>query len=727
MGYGVMDDQTEQNGTKSRMTRWIEKMKSQQKIIFALVLLVVSLAWVFGETNPPTAKPAAQESTRMARLLANNLPLMHLNKIEWDDQLATRALDNFLEALDFEKVFFLESDIAAFKQSITNLDDQVKRGDLTFAHEAYEIFKQRVENRVAFVESILDQPIDVSVDESYKWKRKDAAWPADEAQWDDLWRKRIKHQYLSRVVSDELSAEEEAVESMEDDKRSHSDTINDTLTPVEFVRRSFKRYQTVIQDNDETWVTERYLSAFAKAFDPHTDFMSPNNREDFEINMKLSLQGIGAMLSNEDGAAKVERLIPGGPAEQDGRLKPGDKIIAVAQGDEADVDVLHWPLYKTVRLIRGDKGSKVVLTVIPTSDPSGTTMTKIDLIRDEVKLEEQAAKGELRSVTDPTGETNLVGVITLPDFYADFKGGSDGEARSCTRDVHRILNDLLAQGATGIIIDLRNNGGGSLTEAIEMTGLFIETGPVVQVRDRRKVRALYDRDPTVAYAGPLVVLVNRLSASASEILAGALQDYGRAIVVGDSKTHGKGTVQTLTELSSANPQLGSVKVTTASFYRIAGGSTQIRGVIPDIVVPSFMETLDVGEDLLPNALPYSTVPEADYSKVSEPGELIAFLQKKSDERRTSDIRFQSFNDLLERARVRQEQSSISLKLEERQLLVESEKELRKQIDEVNPDTGKKDDLILIEALNIANDLILIEKQHAVAGDTSGAKPAAASL
>lgn len=709
-------------------------MKSQQKLLFASLVLALTIGWVFSNelpsaatTTTATATTPAPESARMARLLANNLPLMHLNKVEWNDELAQRALDNFLETLDFERVFFLASDVERFSQQAATLDDQVKRGDLAFALDVYATFRDRVSNRVAFAEALLDQPIDTSVDECYEWKRKDAPWPTDEAAWDDLWRKRIKHQYLSRVVSDEISAEQEALDQEEEDKRSHSETVNATLEPSEFVRKSLRRYLNVIQDNDDTWVTERYLSAFAKAFDPHTDFLSPNNREDFEINMKLSLQGIGAMLSNEDGAAKVERLIPGGPAELDGRLQPGDKIIAVAQGDEEAVDVLHWPLYKTVRLIRGDKGSKVVLSVIPTSDPSGTTITKIDLIRDEVKLEEQAAKGELRTVTTATGETNLVGVITLPDFYADFKGGDDGEARSCTRDVLNILNDLLAQGATGIIIDLRNNGGGSLTEAIEMTGLFIESGPVVQVRDRRRVRALYDRDPTVAYAGPLVVLVNRLSASASEILAGALQDYGRAVIVGDSKTHGKGTVQTLTELSSANPQLGSVKVTTASFYRIAGGSTQLRGVIPDIVVPSFMETLEVGEDLLPNALPYSTVPEAEYTPFLENRDLIALLQKKSEERRSTDPRFQSFNDLLARAKERQQERSISLKLEEREQLVESEKELRKQIDEVNPETGKKDDLILLEALNVVQDMIQLGKEKAVAGEATTPAPATSAL
>lgn len=698
--------------------RWVRIMKQQQKLIFSLVLLGTSLAWVFSDVATQR-NPVLQDGSRMARLLANNLPLMHLNKIEWNDELAARALDNFLEALDFEKVFFLADDIAEFKKVEHDLDDQVKRGDLAFAHSVYEILKERVNDRVAFAESLLSESLDFTADEHYEWKRKQAVWPADRDAWDDLWRKRVKHLYLSRLITSEENDAETALLEKDDDKRSHSDTINALLSPEEFVRRSLRRYQTVIQDNDETWVIERYLTAFAKAFDPHTDFMSPNNREDFEINMKLSLQGIGAMLSNEDGAAKVERLIPGGPAELDGRLKPGDKIIAVAQGDNEAVDVLHWPLYRTVRLIRGDKGSKVVLTVIPNSDPTGTAITKIDLIRDEVKLEEQAAKGELKSITDPEGATKAIGVITLPDFYSDFKGGRDGEARSCTRDVYRILMDLLDQGAQGIILDLRNNGGGSLTEAIDMTGLFIETGPVVQVRDRRRVRALYDRDPNVAYDGPLVVLVNRLSASASEILAGALQDYGRAIIVGDSRTHGKGTVQTLADLSSANPKLGSVKVTTASFYRIAGGSTQIRGVVPDIIIPSFMETLEVGEDLLPNALPYSTIPQLDYTPIRDLSDLTTFLTSKSKERRSSDPRYQSFADLIERARERQAANSISLRLEDRQQLVESERDLRKQMEEINPDTGKKDDLILLEALNILGDMIAIEKEEAIARQDSG--------
>lgn len=701
-------------------------MKKNQKLLFALFLVALSAVWMLTDVTA-SSRPVMQDSSRMALLLANNLPLMHLNKIEWNDELAARALDNFLESLDFEKVFFLASDIEEFKAMQAQLDDQVKRGELEFPHRVYEIFKERVSDRVAYVDKILDEPMDLTVDETYEWKRKTATWAADQEAWDDLWRKRIKHQYLSRVVSDDTDAEAEIINEEDASKRSHSDTVNASLTPEEFVSRSFKRYLTVIQDNDESWVIERYLTSFAKAFDPHTDFMSPNNLEDFEINMKLSLQGIGAMLSNEDGAAKVERLIPGGPAERDGRLKPGDKIIAVAQGEGEMVDVLHWPLYKTVRLIRGEKGTKVVLSVIPANDPSGAKIDEIDIIRDEVKLEEQAAKGELKSLPAADGSEKKVGVITLPEFYSDFSGGNGTEARSCTRDVYNILTNLLHSGAEGIVLDLRNNGGGSLTEAIDLTGLFIETGPVVQVRDRRRVRALYDRDPMVAYRGPLVVLVNRLSASASEIVAGALQDYGRAIIVGDSKTHGKGTVQTLTTLSSANPQLGSVKVTTASFYRIAGGSTQLRGVTPDIVIPSFMETLEVGEDSLPNALPYSTVEEVEYNKAGDTSELIALIQEKSTGRRESDARFKSFADLLQRSKERQESNVISLNLEERRKLAESEKELRKQIEEVDPDSGKEDDLILGEAMHIVQDLIEIENAASVARDSQPLKPAAAAL
>ncbi len=691
--------------------------KHLKSTLAALLFLLSAVLAVTGTQEEPERK---EIDSRSARLLANSLPLMHLNKVEWNDELATEALEIFLESLDFEKVFFLKSDVDEFRTRATELDDDIKKGDLQFAYDVYTRFRERVEDRVAYVDELLAKGFDFSIDESYAWKRKEADWADGREAWNELWRKKIKNQYLARIIGDELGEEEKETpadtpDAEEDEDRTHSDIVNEQLDPEAFVRKSYNRYLTVIKDNDDSWVAERFLTSFARVFDPHTDFLSKNNLEDFEINMSLSLVGIGALLSNEDGAAKVERLIPGGPAEQDGRLQPGDKIIAVAQGDEEPVDVLHWPLYRTVRLIRGEKDTRVVLHVIPASDPTGTRVDEIDIVRDEVKLEEQAAKGELKTMEgQASGKTHSIGVITLPEFYADLSGArNDEERRSCTRDVRLILEDLIEQGAEGIILDLRNNGGGSLAEAIEMTGLFIETGPVVQVKDRNRVRPIYDRNPEKIYEGPLAVLVNRFSASASEIVAGALQDYGRAVIIGDSKTHGKGTVQSLAPLSSANPKLGSVKVTTASFYRIAGGSTQLKGIEPDIVIPSVLETMEIGEETLPHALPYSMVEPVEYESSIQLKSILPTLLERSEERRSLDERFSTYQNLMSRLDERNKKELLTLKLDNRLAFAREEKELEKQIEEKAPastageteDDKKKNDLVMSEALQIVSDLI----------------------
>lgn len=697
------------------------------KYILAILLVAVSASWA---VRSDTATPALENFSRSARLLSSTLPLMHLNKAPWDQSIARIALDNYLEALDFERSFFLQSDIDAFHEKLDGLEESVKRGNLELAFEIYEVFKTRVTDRVAFVETLVGEAMDFNLDETYFWKRKLADWPADEEAWDDLWRRKIKNQLLVRLVETEIGSEEEpSLDEEDEDQRTHTQLLNETLTPEEFVIRQYQRYQNMIRDNDETWVAERFLTAFARAFDPHTDFLSPNNLEDFEINMKLSLVGIGAMLGTEDGAAKIERLIPGGPAEQDGRLQPGDKIIAVAQGDEPPVDVLHWPLYRTVRLIRGEKDTTVVLHVLPVSDPSGSRIELIDIVRDEVKLEEQAAKSELRRIEAEDGAETVVGVITLPDFYADMSGGRMGQSsRSCTRDVQRLLGELVGQGAEALILDLRNNGGGSLTEAISLTGLFIEAGPVVQVRDRRSVRPIYDRNRAIDFDGPLIVLVNRLSASASEIVAGALQDYDRAIIIGDSKTHGKGTVQTLTELASNNPRLGSVKVTTASFYRIAGGSTQLKGILPDIVIPSVFETMEIGEETLDNALPWSTVEPLSYATPPGFDDVRSRLIEQSAARRADDVRFATHASLLERLRERQEQQEITLRLEDRLAFAREQKELQDLIESpslINGDDSKNNDLALTEALNVAVDWVALVRSETPATEWTGAKAPAA--
>jgi C-terminal peptidase prc len=517
---------------------------------------------------------------------------------------------------------------------------------------------------VVYTEKLLTGGFDLKTSERYAWKRKKAPWATDQAQWDDLWRRRIQNEYVGRLVARQMAKEnpEPATASTTTnapaapkdaehaDPTPAADVPAETLaelqlTPEQAILKSYRRFLTILEDNDAAFVLDRYFNAFTQSYDPHSDYLSPDNTEDFDIGMRLSLFGIGALLTSEDGAAKVERLIPGGPAAKDGRLQVGDKIVAVGQGDQPAEDILHLPLQKAVRKIRGEKGSKVVLSVVPVNDATGTAIKKVDLVRDEVKLEEQAAKGEVQEITDPQGVKRKLGVIRLPEFYADMKSNR-ADARSSTRDVVKILADQQKQGVQGIILDLRSNGGGSLAEAINLTGAFIESGPVVQVKDQRRLQILSDPDPATVYTGPLIVLVNRLSASASEILAAALQDYGRALIVGDSKTHGKGTVQTLSTLAEGlrllrqpTNDLGSVKLTTASFYRIAGGSTQLNGVKPDIIISSPMDQMEVGEEFLPHALAWTEVYQAFYDPVRDLAPVVPALREASAKRRLKDSTF----------------------------------------------------------------------------------------
>ncbi|MFH0909349.1 MAG: carboxy terminal-processing peptidase [bacterium] len=719
-----------------------------------LTALLLNLQGARAEVAATLVKSDVNQA-RIAKLIANSLPVLHLSHAPCDDSVAQSALDIYLDSLDYEHSYFLAPDVERFRSQSTNLDDQLKRGDTAFAFEIYELFKQRVTNRVAYLNKLLDEGFDLTQAETYDWKRKDAPWPADEQAWDDLWRKKIKNDFVARVVAREFAtnvvstatidtnALEEAaaatnaaatdaslVEGVDGDAESAPTAADIKATPEEAIRKAYSRYLTLLNDNDAMWVLERYFNAFTQAYDPHSDYMSPNNAEDFDIAMKLSLVGIGALLSSEDGAAKVERLIAGGPAERDGRLKPGDKIVAVAQGDAEPVDILHLPLNKAVRMIRGEKDTKVVLSVIPASDISGSTLAKIDLIRDEVKLEEQAAKSDTREIKGTDGIARTLGVITLPEFYADMKGEATkgDEARSSARDVKRIIGELKEQGVQGIILDLRNNGGGSLSEAVEMTGEFIDSGPVVQVKDQKRLHILSDPDPEIAYGGPLVVLVNRMSASASEILAGALQDYGRALIVGDSKTHGKGTVQTLTNLSNADPALGSLKVTTASFFRIAGGSTQLNGVTPDIVISSALDEMELGEEFLPHALKWSTVYPAFYEPQTTVKDLIPTLENESKARREQDPRFATFSKVLEKVGERQKSKEISLNIEDRIGLAKSERELQDALRTPGEDGDEADkngkDIVLSETLSILSDLVIHLEQAAaenrkILGKTKG--------
>jgi len=714
-------------------TNTVERMAAETSEAPAEVAEPLVTTPVFEKKSSPTLEKSELDIKKISRTVAYSLPVFHLNQLPMDAHISTNAFNLFISSLDPARSYFLQSDIDAFSKDAAQLHKRLRKGDIDFARQAYKTVMKRIENRIAFAEQQLEKGFDIERREDFLWDRKDADWAQNEAEWDDLWRKRLKNEYIARLVSKEVYAAEETntVETVSSNAVATAETEstntvvdaaydeeleNAKLSPEEFIIERYKQFLLTMESFDEEMLLQRYLSSFSLVYDPHSDYMSPSSVEDFDINMKLSLVGIGAMLRPDEGSARIVRIIPGGPADQDGRLKAGDKIVAVAQGDEEPVSILHWPLYKAVRLIRGELDTTVVLTVIPASDRSGSRTKKIDIVRDEVKLEEQAAKAEVKEVDPGDGQMRRLGVITLPDFYADFTATSKNmkDARRASSDVRRLIRELMHEGIEGMVLDLRNNGGGSLVESIECAGLFISSGPIVQVKEKKGVQVLPDADPTVEYDGPLIVLVNRLSASASEILAAALQDYKRAVIVGDSQTHGKGTVQTLMPLGDRK---GSLKLTTAGFYRINGGSTQLKGVTPDIIIPSYLDVMDIGEDSLEHALPWDDVRPAMYRTRDGFEKQIPVLTEQSAERLEANEEFQVYLNRRARLKERYETKTVSLSLTDRLAEAEAEKELDDiqsgaflddEEDEEDEEEETKD-LILNETLHILSDMIDMNK------------------
>lgn len=668
------------------------------------------------------------------------LPQGHLMQYPLDDRVSARAWTNYLSMLDYERAYFLQSDIDKFEQSRDTLDDAVRAGDLTFAFEVFERFRQRLGERHANVVTLLAEGFDFTVPETYMWKRKEAPWPATVAEQDELWRLRIKNEYLGFVIAREYGESNKTARAVAATNNAANIVISTNaagnvvtniapsasaalspVTPEEFVRKRYDQFRIVIDDSDAEWVLQRFLGAIAGAYDPHTAYMPPTAVEDFNIDMNLSLSGIGALLSPEDGAAKIQEIIPGGPAARDTRdirLVPGDKIIGVGQDTEPIEDVLHLPLNKIVRKIRGKKGSRVVLQVINASDPSGSSTRAVDLIRDDVRLEEQAATGRVVRVAWSNGTTRAFGIVKLPTFYGSMTSNpQDPGFRSCTYDIARIITGM-NDDIEGLILDLRGNGGGSLREAVDLAGRFIRLGPVVQQREERRIMVHTDRDPAITIRKPMIVLVNRASASASEIVAAALQDYGRALIMGDSRTHGKGSVQTIVPLSRSDARLGSLKVTIASYYRISGGSTQLRGVESDIVMPSVLEHLDMGEDKLPNAMPWTRIPSTDYSIVYDLRPLIPVLATNMHARLAIDEDYQRHRRTIEHVRQINERRELPLDAATRYRLYAAEREIQRaegdEHDAAGPENGvpgesppeeKLDDVVLDAALHVLADLV----------------------
>jgi carboxyl-terminal processing protease len=647
----------------------------------------------------PAGAPAPGPNDRQITLAVRSyLEREHFLRRPIDDEVAQRWFDIFLETLDPMKVYFLQSDIDAFSQKRHLLDDLVKRGDVSFAYEVFGRFLQRVDSRLPLIERLLKAPLDFTSEESIVIDRKQTTWAKSEAEAEDAWRKRIKYDLLVQKM--EKTPAEEARDKLQRRYASFA-----------------KRMHQMTSDE----LLEMYLTSLTSSLDPHTSFMSPGTLENFEIGMRLQLDGIGASLKAEDGYTTVAELVPGGAADSDGRLKTKDRIIGVGQGgDGSIVDVVDMNLNEVVKLIRGKRGTVVRLKVVPV----GETAPKVyDITRAKIELKDAEARGEvIEWGQKPDGKPYKIGVINLPSFYMDMAGARQGQAeyKSSTRDCRRLLDDFKRQGVDGVVLDLRNNGGGSLPESISLTGLFIDTGPVVQVKDAdKRVQPYDDVEPGVAWDGPLVVLVNKFSASASEIVAGAIQDYRRGLVVGDEATHGKGTVQSLLDLGRQlfqrlpnAPSLGAIKITMQQFYRPGGLSTQLEGVKSDIELPSITTHLPVGESDLDHAIAFDKVPRAEYQstgRVSD--EMVTTLRDRSAARVSADEEFGKVARDIAQYKKRKEEKTISLvesefakQWNEGKAADEEEKKLEEEMESRRRPVVKQD-FYFDEAMNVTIDYL----------------------
>lgn len=614
-----------------------------------LLLLLPSLPGAFAKpadpvvdatvgTLAPTPRQASLDQT-IARLLSQH----HYRQSKLDDRLSALVLTTYLDDLDFSRAYFLASDIAGFEKYRTTLDDALKSGNLQPAYDIFNTYLRRLAERTGRIQTLLQQEFRFDVNETLDVDRKDAPWAKTPAELDEIWRKRLKHEMLTLMLSgkDQAAAREL------------------------LVKRYDNRLRQGLQSSSDD-VFQLYMNAVAQAFDPHTAYFSPRNTENFNIQMRLSLEGIGCVLRMEEEQVTVVELVTGGPADLSQQIKPGDRIVAVAQGDGgAWVDVVGWRLDDVVDRIRGQRGSVVRLKVLPGKAGATAAEKTVRLVRDTIKLEKQAAKSEIKTLRGPDDRELRIGVITIPAFYSDFDAARRGDPnyRSTTRDVRGLLNDLRGK-IDGLVLDLRENGGGSLQEAVDLTGLFIEDGPVVQVRNAGNgpPEVEQDGDPGQAYGGPLAVLVDHASASASEIFAGAIQDYGRGIVIGDP-TFGKGTVQTLVDLNrltrAKEPQ-GQLKLTIAKFYRINGSSTQHRGVKPDIAIPSVIDSEEVGESAQKNALPWDEIAATRYRGDRRLAALTPELTRRHQARVASNPDYQAFLRDLEFTRQQREKTTVSL-------------------------------------------------------------------
>ena len=603
-----------------------------------------------------------------ARTLVQLLEQAHFNRDSVKSSDYTEVISTYMGDLDGQKLFFLSSDKADFEKKYGNTvyENASFLGNIDAAYQIYATYEQRATSRINWVFEELKADFDLTTDATYRTDRTKSEWPSTAANADDLWRTRLKFELIDQILNKK---------SVDDAKKT--------------VR---KRYEQMLKSLGETEgrdLAEIYLGCIARLYDPHSTYFSPETFEEFGIQMKLQLVGIGAMLSMEDGNCTVKELVPGGPADLGRQLKPNDRIISVGQTGAEPVEVIGMKLRKVVEMIRGEKGSQVHLFIQPADATDPSARRTIIITRDVVKLNSQRAHAAIFQVPGTDNLPRPLGVITLPTFYGPAAEGdtdSDGGKTGATQDIARLIGQLKEAGIDGLVLDLRRNGGGYLNEAIDLAGLFIKSGPVVQVKDYTgSIQVDGDKSSSIAYSGPLAVLVDRFSASASEIVAGALQNYGRAIVIGDTSTHGKGTVQTVMEmrnlsrlLANSPAKTGAAKITIQKFYLPGGASTQLKGVVPDIVLPSIDDFLPIGEASLPHALIWDQIPTSFFDGSPLEPKVVSPLRRASAERQTKLEEFDYLRRNIDWFKVRLEaQKLVSLNLENRQKQKAADAEFRK--------------------------------------------------
>ena len=723
-------------------------------VLFAAVLAAAAAVIPRKPAQPvqldnPTAVSMKKPDRKMgliSSLVVQLLAKEHYTRRQMDAEYSGEVFEEYLRFLDPTHIFFRQEDVDSFAKAKDDLARKASSGDVQFAFDVFNTRSVRIAEYRDFAADFLSKPVEYDPDETYSVDREDAPWPKDVAEQHEIWAKRIKNELIVTRMSDK-AAEEEAREAAEadagdkdgedaegtDKKDGETEEVSapaiPQATPEERVRKRINQLYTTVAGMEPIDVLEGYLSSFAAVCDPHSSYMSPATGEDFDIHMSLNLSGIGAVLSSEDGYTKVVEVVQNGPADKEGTLRENDRIIGIAQDGGETVDVMDMPLSKVVTLLRGPEGTRVTITILPARKGSQAAPEKITITRGKVPMNESRAQGRIIEAKTPDGETRKIGFIDLPSFYIDFGAvrRGDEDYNSSGHDMLKILNEFADKGVDGLIVDLRSNGGGSLSEAVDLSGFFISEGPVVQVKSKSSTSVLKDNDNgQVAYGGPLLLLVNRYSASAAEIFAGALKDYHRAVVVGDPHTHGKGSVQTVTELdnymlyiASEKFNAGQLKITNAKFYRINGESTQLKGVEADIPLPGFSETDETGERALRHVLPYDTIKPARYSvydgRFAVTPELIAELKKKSEERVDADPQFKRLISDIALYEELQKEKEVPLDFDKRWTEYEREKAIQKEQDKIykerSSSSSKKNkgdddsDPYLNEAVNIMLDMI----------------------